>query len=334
MPQPRTSQISLSDTPYYHCISRCVRRAFLCGNDAYTGTNYDHRREWIADKIKELGQVFAIDICAYAVMSNHYHVVLKVNQKQAQNWTDEEVIARWTSLFAPSQTIQDYLLGRELTKAEEILVKQQTAEWRTRLFDISWFMRYLNEHIARQANKEDQVKGRFWEGRFKSQALLDEAAILSCMAYVDLNPIRAKLADTPEDSAFTSIYERIKQYKKDQSQAKNLKPFTQSEEDDGLPFTLKDYLELVDWTGRIIKHNKRGTIPEHAPPILNRLNLSAENYIQFIHKNRFVHAVGTVANLKKWAKSTGLQFVKGYQQATQMFFEPVPKTSIAQTSLE
>jgi REP element-mobilizing transposase RayT len=322
MPQPRTSQISLESTPYYHCISRCVRRAFLCGRDACSGVNYDHRREWIADKIKELGQVFAMDICAYAVMSNHYHVVLKVNQEQALNWTDDEVIARWTSLFASSQTIQDYLLGRELTKAEETLVKEQTAEWRIRLFDISWFMRYLNEHIARQANKEDNVKGRFWEGRFKSQALLDEAAILSCMAYVDLNPVRAKIADTPEESAFTSIYERIKQYQKDQEQVKNLKSFTESEEDDGLPFALKDYLQLVDWTGRIIKHNKRGSIATNAPPILARLNLSPEQYLSFIHKNRFIHAIGTPQRLKQWAQAVGVKFIKGQQHA----FGVVPKT--------
>ena len=77
----RSQQIDLSVTPYYHCVNRCVRRAFLCGEDSLTGNSYEHRREWIADKIKSLSGVFAIDVAAYAVMSNHYHVVLQVDQK-------------------------------------------------------------------------------------------------------------------------------------------------------------------------------------------------------------------------------------------------------------
>ena len=75
MPKPRYSQISLEATAYNHCVSRCVRRAFLCGTDLITGQCYEHRRQWIEDKILELGAIFALDICAYAVMSNHYNVL-------------------------------------------------------------------------------------------------------------------------------------------------------------------------------------------------------------------------------------------------------------------
>ena len=80
----RSQQIDLSVTPYYHCINRCVRRAFLCGEDKHTGQSYEHRRGWIADKIKSLSEVFAIDVAAYAVMNNHYHIVLRVDQESAE----------------------------------------------------------------------------------------------------------------------------------------------------------------------------------------------------------------------------------------------------------
>jgi REP element-mobilizing transposase RayT len=79
MTQKRASLISLSDTPYYHCVSRCVRRSFLCGVDPYSGQSYEHRRAWVEERLLYLCSVFAIDICAYAVMSNHVHLVLHVD---------------------------------------------------------------------------------------------------------------------------------------------------------------------------------------------------------------------------------------------------------------
>jgi len=209
MTQARQNQISLADTPYYHCINRCVRRAFLCGEDRETGNSYEHRKQWIVDRLKALASVFSIDVCAYAVMSNHYHVVLKVRPKAAQAWDAELVVARWRQLFRGSVLVDRYMVGACESQAEREAAEGVIDTWRERLFDISWFMRCLNEGIAREANREDGCKGRFWEGRFKSQALLDERALLACMAYVDLNPIRAGLAESPETSDFTSVQERL-----------------------------------------------------------------------------------------------------------------------------
>ncbi len=140
----------------------------------------------------------------------------------------------------------------------------------------------MNEGIARQANAEDECTGRFWEGRFKSQALLDEAALIAAMAYVDLNPVRAKMAKTPETSAHTSVKRRIQQAQSahspnhPQQQVKELLPFVgnpRAAMPKGLPFMLTDYLELVDWSGRIIRERKPGYIDQSMPPILERLNI-------------------------------------------------------------
>jgi hypothetical protein len=189
--------------------------------------------------------------------------VLKVDQALAASWSEREVIERWHALFQGTPQSQSYLAGGRLSEVEQDLLKEQVALWRDRLTSISWLMGRLNEHIARKANEEDQCTGRFWEGRFKSQALLDEAAVLSCMTYVDLNPIRAGLAETPETSDYTSVQRRIEALQAGDAkidagaeqiaslpptQPLHLLPFVGSEREPmpkGTPFHLRDYLELV-----------------------------------------------------------------------------------------
>ncbi|WP_408034013.1 transposase [Teredinibacter purpureus] len=213
MPRPRKQQISLDATPYYHCTSRCVRRAFLCGLDALTGNDYEHRRQWVEDRIVFLGEVFCIDICAYAVMSNHHHLVLHINAAEAHTLSDLEVAKRWHTLYKGTPLTQAFVKGGPLDDAQRQAVKEKLDQWRLELASISRFMWALNEPIARRANAEDHCTGRFWESRFKSQALLDEKALAACMAYVDLNPVRAKMATTPESSEHTSIKRRIEALK-------------------------------------------------------------------------------------------------------------------------
>ncbi|WCN10082.1 transposase [Marinomonas mediterranea] len=307
MPRPRSQQVSLSDTPYYHCISRCVRRAFLCGQDVVTGKSFEHRRGWIEKRLLFLAQVFAIDVCAYAVMSNHIHVVLHVNEQEAKHWTTCEVIERWHALHKGTVLTQRYLRGEEMPKAVLDVVELTAETYRQRLTDISWLMRELNEPIARQANFEDGCTGRFWEGRFKSQALLDEAALIACMAYVDLNPLRAKIADTPEESEFTSVKKRVESVKKSE-QPKALMPFIGNERENqsaGIAFKLKDYLDLVDLTGRVVRQDKRGSIDLSLSPILQRVGISHENWIAIstqFEKNS--HAVvGVEQSLKSYIDS-------------------------------
>ncbi|WP_133181551.1 transposase [Shewanella decolorationis] len=306
MPRPRRTQISLEDTPYYHCCSRVVRRAFLCGDDTYSGKNYDHRRAWVESLLFELEAVFAIDVAAFAVMSNHLHVVLRVDIETANLWTDREVLEQWHKLFKGDELTQKFAKG-ELVEAYEVSrLKHSIAIYRSRLCDISWFMRCLNEPIARQANQEDNCTGRFWEGRFKSQALLDEAAVLACITYVDLNPIRAQLADTPEQSDHTSIQLRIRAALKGE-QPSNLLPFIGNECDNqpnGIAFSLTDYLQLVDDTGRIIRNDKRGCISESSAKILNRLNIPHDNWLKLTTEfGKLFHGpVGTLQELTDYCE--------------------------------
>ena len=334
MTRPRSELVSPADTPYYHCVCRCVRRAFLCGEDRFTNTDYSHRKMWVLERLTLLGEVFTIELCAYAVMSNHYHLVVHLNPKKAEQLTDREVAERWAKLFTWPMMVGRYLAGRLETDAEKQVAINIIQQWRERLSDISWYMRCLNEHIARKANEEDQCKGRFWEGRFKSQAILDEAGLLACMTYVDLNPLRAGIVDTPEQSADVSIHQRLKQYQQsNDSNEKQASPDPAEKSNDspktpllqafagnhrqdmleGIPFSFTDYLELVDWTGRAQRKDKRGSIPKDTPAILERLGMDSESFISAIQQQNLSRGtvIGHPASRTRYAQGQGRSRVYG-----------------------
>lgn len=266
----RAEQILLTETLFYHCVCRCVRQAFLCGEDQQTGRSYEYRKLWVIERIQQLTDAFCVEVAAYAIMSNHYHIVIYVNQNKAASLSDAEVAARWYKVFKANRVVDLYLAGDESLKE---LAQATLNEWRDRLTSISWFMKYLNEHIARRANTEDGCKGRFWEGRFKSQPLLDEKALLAAMQYIDLNPIRAGIAQNICDSEYTSAYQRL--HGKPCTEAKSttkipLMPFTGCNNNSkGLPFDEKNYMDLLDYSGRIARPGKSGVISEKQPKLLD-----------------------------------------------------------------
>ncbi|WP_299489576.1 transposase [uncultured Shewanella sp.] len=301
MPTPRKSIISLEDTSFYHCISRCVRKAFLCGIDHYTGQSYEHRREWVEKRLLQLAQIFSIDICSYAIMSNHVHLVLSIDIYQANNWSNTEIVERWHKLFKGTNITQKFSKGLQLESHEIDILSNTIATYRSRLSDISWFMRTLNEPIARMANKEDKCSGRFWEGRFKSQALLDEAAIIACMAYVDLNPIRAKATKTIEEADFTSIQKRIKSSAANK-QPQYLLPFIGNRShvpSKGLAFHFKDYCELLCETSQILQGEKHTSLYIPTKNLLKKLNIPIQNWIKLTSDftRLFKGPVGTLQEL-------------------------------------
>ncbi|WP_411266867.1 Mobile element protein [Colwellia sp. C1TZA3] len=165
MPKPRSQQISLVDTPYYHICSRTVRKAFLCGVDKETGVSFEHRRRWIEQRIFQLSQAFAIDICAHAVMHNHLHIVLHVDSEQVKKWSTGEVLERWHQLFKGTLLTQQYTHKQPLDKFQLAMVESTAEIYKQRLMSISWFMRSLNEPIARQANREDKCTGHLSDKR-------------------------------------------------------------------------------------------------------------------------------------------------------------------------
>ena len=210
MPRPsRDQQFDPAEVCIVHCVQRCVRRAFLAGVDRESGKDYSFRKEWIRRRLEALASVFGIDVLSYAIMSNHIHVILRNRPDVVAQWSDQEAALRWLKVF-PGRRIEEHLAEPTDNDVKTLVRnKKKLKEVRRRLADISWMMRSLAEPIARLANKQDECTGRFWEGRFKAQRIVDEAGLLACAMYVDLNPVRAAMAESPETSLHTSAYDRI-----------------------------------------------------------------------------------------------------------------------------
>ncbi len=368
MATPRRLILDRSRSGVFHCVSRCVRRAFLCGRDSYSGRNYEHRRGWISDRLRKLTVFFAVEVHSYSVMSNHLHVVVRTLPQRVSSWDDEEVARRWLCLFPGRGGKPGHPPDEDAIRA---LCRDhcKLASCRERLADLSWFMRCLNEPIARRANREDECTGRFWEGRFKCQKLEDTGAVLACMAYVDLNPVRAGIAETPEESAFTSAQDRASAYRvrrqlarapedptpeqarliaqaraearRDNwlaplglagasddchlSSARDMKQVSATDAVVPPPLlpnlSLERYLELLDWTGRQVRSGKRGALSHHLRPVLERLDLDVEGWVENVEHfgGLFYRVAGTLRRLRERAQAIGQASVHGHAGARRLY---------------
>lgn len=314
MTTARAHIVDATQAAAYHCFNRCVRGAMLCGNDRLTGRCLDHRRAWIENRALDLCESFAVSLYAWAVMDNHYHLVLVVDPLLPDTWTDEEVAHRWCRLTQIPGTAKD---PQKYDKAVAALLvnPEGLAEKRQRLGSLSWFMRYLNEGIARCANREDGCKGRFWEGRYGCQNLLDETAMLAGMAYADLNPVRAGIADELADSRYTAIHRRLTCLTRDEQQADApIAPLAGPVITPRLTLTNRQYIELVDWMGRQQKSGK-AHIDANAPPALARTRFQSSAWLEFSAglQRRFAGAVGTRGRLDTRARQVGRSWLRGAQ---------------------
>lgn len=296
MTYPRSHLVD-PDGGIYHVRSRCVRRAFLCGTDQLTGNNFDHRRKWIENRILLLTEVFAIDIFGYAVMSTHYHIVLQVNPLDTDRWTDETIADKWLIL---NPRKNENAAVRKVRKAAMLEDPGRIVELRQRLGSLSWFMSYLNEALARMANKEDGCKGRFWEGRFESQRILDENGILAVMVYVDLNPLRAGMTTDVTKADYTSLAHRLAT---ETDHDKPMKVIGTSETLLPLSLSLDDYIQLAYWTVDA-QQSKRPTRLSGIPPA----ELWIHHYLP--KPGRLQRALGSIQSIKNYARDLGQHWIR------------------------
>ena len=203
MTMARSHLVDVSVTRWYHCITGCVRRAFLLAEGP------DNRKEWIERRLEELAEIFAVSVGGFSVMDNHMHVLIRLDPDTASSWSDEEVVRRWGRLFPPRDKSRQPLPVSKAWVEWRLQDVQWLATARARLQSLSWFMKCLKEPLARLANRQDNTRGAFFEERFKSVAILDEESLLATCAYIDLNPVAAGIVELPEASPHTSILTRV-----------------------------------------------------------------------------------------------------------------------------
>ena len=324
--------------------------AILCGIDPYSGQNYDHRRQWIHDLLEQLAGLFCIEVAFHAEMSNHLHVVLRTRPDVAQRWSREEVVRRWLKIAKIKRGTGDARWEPTTDRIQQELADpKRVNRLRKRLSDISWFMAAVCENVARRANQEEHLRGRFWETRFCSRNLADETAILVCGMYVDLNPIRAGEATTPEESRYTSAYDRIcglqasrihtatdkvtspDRWLCELTLSERLETDVGTTEQDPTPHRASDkgllsmsreaYLALLDWTGRQVRSDKRGAIPDHLAPILERLQIRSEHWLETVLQfdQRFGCVVGRAEEITTAAARMGRRWLRGRRVACELF---------------
>ena len=327
MATPRTRLVDETVTPWYHCVSRCVRKAFLCGQGA------EHRKQWVEERLRFLVSLFSIDCGGYAVMDNHLHLLLRLDSRRAEAWTPEEVARRWLTLFP----VRD-LAGKPLPVADA-RVRERAADpdWisrtRKKLGNLGWFMKCLKEPLARLANKEDGCTGAFWEGRFRSVAVLDVEHLLATAAYIDLNPLAAGVAPTPEAPQHTSFHTRLDHAKSEGTLATlrdGLSTLTRNPHQEerlwllptddlrdrggtrpGLATgcTLSCYVRLIDWTSRLIRAGKAHLDPA-SRSLFERLGVDPDSWeatvLQLVRSTKSVGShFGTPARLTEAARTHG-----------------------------
>jgi REP element-mobilizing transposase RayT len=305
MTMARAHLVDVSITRWYHCITRCVRRAFLLSEGPID------RKEWIDHRLQELAGIFAISVGGFSVLDNHLHLLVRLDPHMAKGWSDDDVVRRWGRLFPPRDKARQPLAVSKDWIESRLKDKSWVARTRERLQSLSWFMKCLKEPLARLANRQDETRGAFFEGRFKSVAILDEESLLATCAYIDLNPVAAGMVQVPEEPSHTSIYQRVNHAKvhgrirdmkaAEQGSVPGSKAAAKLEESHWLcpvedrrllgsaregmieGFALGSYVLLVDYTGRLF-HDGKASISRQVAGIFERLGCSSESWRSKLQK--------------------------------------------------
>ena len=345
---PRGDIIDDNEVGTYHCFNRCVRREFLLGNNRQARKDYEYRKDWLRALLIEMAGIFSIDIFKYAVLDNHFHLILRNRPDLAKRWSERKVLRRALQLFPEKfRRLGLFVEPHEPLPKKLLSDKCLIEEMRKRLASISWLMKVVQERIARRANREDDVTGAFWAGRFQSKALLDSAAVLSCAMYIDLNPERAGKTTAPEQTKYTSAYDRINGLRaRDKNRRaegiahdgwlcalstrgdypdEDLAEAGKRASNDGLlelPLTV--YLKMLDCVCNQLQRGSGELEDSEFVPILERIGIQSSTLIECIQYfgRTWRRAVGGCESMRKQAERVGQEWLQGSSSAKRYFTTP------------
>ena len=208
---PRKDVVREGEVGIYHVWSRCAQQWHLMGQEEEWRIDFGHRRQWLESLLRYHSQVFAVDLANFSILSNHFHLVVRTRPDIVETWSDEMVAARWKLAWPEfdqeamtwSREVDDRMIQRLVDDPKKFDLARKG------LGSLSWFMARIKEAFSKLCNAEAGRSGAFWDERFGARELLDERAVLTCMSYVDMNQVKAGVAETLADSSRSAIAVRI-----------------------------------------------------------------------------------------------------------------------------
>ena len=176
---PRIPRMVINDeTTVHHVMSRTALDGFPLG---------DVEKDFMLDLIRRYSTLYLVEILGFCLMGNHFHILVKVFPEH--KFTDEDIQTRYEEFYGD----------------DAIFVSGWIPSLREKLSNLSEFVREIKVGFARFYNKRHNRRGYFWGDRFKSVIVENGETLINCLAYIDLNPLRAGLVERPEDYRWNSI---------------------------------------------------------------------------------------------------------------------------------
>jgi hypothetical protein len=202
MRRPRLIAPANHPVAYYHCVSRVVNRDFVLG---------DEEKDKLVEYMRTYERLYGLRVLAYCMMSNHFHILVEVPQRPVELPSDEGLVAKVRECLGDriANGLEDELVRlRKMGAADGAEALRE--RWFSRMWNVSAFMKVLKQRFSQWFNGKHGRRGTLWEDRFRSVLVEGSSHALRAMAaYIDLNPMRAKLCDDPKDYRWCGYAEAV-----------------------------------------------------------------------------------------------------------------------------
>lgn len=332
---PRKELVASGQVSVFHTVNHCLPTAQLAGSERKTGRSLEHRREFLMERIRLQSTLLSVEVLAFAVEPQRLQLVLRTRPDLVKQLSDTEIARRYLSAIPPKHGFDQEL---ETPSAGEIraVINNRTlfARARNRLSDLSWFISQLAESIARNANRESGLTGKFWEGRFNCRPILDPTGLALAATHCDLAPVVAGAAQSPASLKGTSLALRLQAARSGtpswlasiaadpgRKPAGQRPPRVPAGRVAGIVLNDAEFREVLEWTCRELSSKTPGRFPDDLAEHFIGLEVSPDSWIRLSREydDIFKRAVGTPKSLEKLIRKTGGQHLQGANRVRELF---------------